>query len=184
VTLRRVFVIRKSSPGWLILHGHEALNRIEKLQALTVDSHRWTLLTYYSKTVRLRITYSINNTKCSIQQAQLVLAHMQWLTLVLNSLRESWTRMGLVRRSNSVTGLQRISRTCSLRALNSRTNLVRRSNSMNRPDLLVASLQHIGRNTHCEPSLFHAGTGDNYDCYPHPEKPYAPQKIKENQCQI
>jgi hypothetical protein len=65
--------------------------------------------------------------------------------------------------------LQRISRTCSLRALNSRTNMVRRSNSMNGLGLLagfllVASLQHIGRNTHCEPSLFHPGTGDNHDC--------------------
>jgi hypothetical protein len=57
---------------------------------------------------------------------------MQWLTLVLNYLKESWTQMWLIRRSNSVvSGLQRISRTCSLRALNSRTNVVRRSNSMN-----------------------------------------------------
>jgi hypothetical protein len=44
------------------------------------------------------------------------------------------------------------------------------------PDLLFASLRHIGRNTHYEPSayrpeysfgepsLFHPGTGNNYDC--------------------
>jgi hypothetical protein len=36
---RVVLVIWKSSPGWLILHGHVTLNGIAKLQALTVDSH-------------------------------------------------------------------------------------------------------------------------------------------------
>jgi hypothetical protein len=73
------------------------------------------------------------------------------------SLRALNSRTNLVRRSNSiVSGLRRISRTCSLRALNSRTNLVRRSHSMN-----GLQLNYISQT--CSLRAFHPGIGDDDD---------------------
>jgi hypothetical protein len=138
---RRGIVIRKSSPGWLILHGHATLNGIEKLQALTVDSH------------------PLDTTHALVQDSPLgnyLLCEQHKLqhTTSIVSISTYAVTYACIKLSEEVFNSDGTGPEIEFLEW---TWLIW-------PDLLVASLQHIGRNTHCEPSLFHPGTDDSHDC--------------------